>query len=81
MLEHVSKDKNVDKVNALILYYMLHFHEYYFQMDESLGSKSVKSSTAFFTQLQDEVKQQIRSKSSNKSNNNRKVMNAKRIKL
>ncbi|KAF2903017.1 hypothetical protein ILUMI_03186 [Ignelater luminosus] len=63
MLERVSKDKNVDK------------------MDESLGAKSVKSSTAFFTQLQDEVKQQIRSKTNVKNNKNSKAMNAKKIKL
>ncbi|XP_017778909.1 PREDICTED: U3 small nucleolar ribonucleoprotein protein MPP10 [Nicrophorus vespilloides] len=50
------------------------------KMDESVGSKSVKSSTAFFTQLQEEVKSQIKSKvKENKSKDN--VLDAKKFKL
>lgn len=52
-------------------------------MDETLGSKSLKSSTAFFTQLQDEVKSQIKTgtKRGNKGKVNKSSFDSKRIKL
>lgn len=52
-------------------------------MDETLGSKSLKSSTAFFTQLQDEVKAQIKTgiKRSKGKFNNKFSVDSKRMKL
>ncbi|XP_022913796.2 U3 small nucleolar ribonucleoprotein protein MPP10 [Onthophagus taurus] len=53
------------------------------KMDESYGSKSVKSSTAFFNQLQDEVKSQIKNKVQMKKrkNLNNTGLSAKKMKL
>lgn len=51
-------------------------------MDEHVGSKAVKSSKAFFTQLQEEVHSQIHSKVQNKKNKKKKdEIVAKKIKL
>lgn len=51
-------------------------------MDESVGSKTVKSSTAFFKQLEDEVKTQIKVKTQVKRKSNApKGLSAKKIKL
>lgn len=49
-------------------------------MDESVGKK-VKSSTAFFTQLQEEVQTQIKSKSQAKKNKEKLKYDARKIKL
>lgn len=58
------------------------FINFCLQIDESFGSKSVKSSTAFFTHLQDEVKSQIKAKAAEKRKNTKaNVLSAKKIKL
>lgn len=50
-------------------------------MDESTGSKSLKSSSAFFTQLQDEVQTHITNKvNKTKKNTDSKTISSK-IKL
>lgn len=63
MLDQVSKEKNVDK------------------MDESYGSKGIKSSTAFFTQLQEEVTSQIKTKMKVQKKKDKELHTAKRLKL
>ncbi|KAF5298859.1 hypothetical protein FQA39_LY11671 [Lamprigera yunnana] len=63
MLEQVTKEKNVDK------------------MDESYGTKGIKSSTAFFTRLQEEVNSQIKSKIKTPKKKTKEVFNAKKLKL
>lgn len=51
-------------------------------MDEHVGSKAVKSSKAFFTQLQEEVQSQIHGKiQSKKSKKKKDQLVAKKIKL
>lgn len=49
-------------------------------MDESVAKK-VKSSSAFFTQLQEEVQTQIKSKTQAKKNKEQIKYNARKIKL
>lgn len=51
-------------------------------MKETLDKKSFKSSTAFFTQLQEQVQSSIREKMSNKSTvRDIKQLSAKKLKL
>lgn len=49
-------------------------------MDESMGSNSIKSSSAFFKQLE-EVKSQIENKTQRKRKQNTNGLSAKKIKL
>ncbi|KAF5298726.1 hypothetical protein FQR65_LT09595 [Abscondita terminalis] len=51
------------------------------KMDESYGSKAIKSSSAFFAQLQDEVTSQIKSKMKDHKKKAKKIHDAKRLKL
>lgn len=51
------------------------------KMDESTGSKSVKSSSAFFAQLEDQVKTQIKGKHSVKNTKVKQHLDAKKLKL
>ncbi|CAH0550638.1 unnamed protein product [Brassicogethes aeneus] len=51
------------------------------KMDESKGSKSVKSSTAFFTQLQEEVQTHISNKTQKKKTNKQITLSPKKFKL
>lgn len=50
-------------------------------MDENYNTKGVKSSTAFFTQLQEEVQTQIKSKIGVKRKKQKNAIDAKKIKL
>lgn len=50
-------------------------------MDESTGSKHIKSSSAFFKQLEEEVKSHIKVNTSVKRTQNPQGVNAKRLKL
>ncbi|KAB0793710.1 hypothetical protein PPYR_00262 [Photinus pyralis] len=63
MIEQVSKDTNVDK------------------MDEVVGSKRIKSSSAFFTQLQEQVSSQIKNTSKTHKKIKKQTFNAKQLKL
>ncbi|KAK9694333.1 Mpp10 protein [Popillia japonica] len=51
------------------------------KMDESTGSKHIKSSSAFFKQLEEEVKSHIKVNTSVKRTQNPQGVNAKRLKL
>lgn len=50
-------------------------------MDESTGAKSVKSSAAFFTQLEEQVKGHIQAKTNKQKKKNKPVFVAKKLKL
>lgn len=54
-----------------------------FQIENSRGGQAVKSSTTFFSQLQDEVTSQVKQKSqgANKRKKDSKSLSAKRLKL
>lgn len=64
-------------MNRLIRIQMINFFS--FQMKEN--SKAVKSSTAFFNQLEDEVKSHIKSTESKKRKKDKPHIIAKKIKL
>lgn len=51
------------------------------KIKETMDAKSIKSSKAFFSQLQDEVTLKTKSKSKRKSSKNEENVNAKRLKL
>lgn len=51
------------------------------KIKETIDAKSIKSSKAFFSQLQDEVTLKTKSKSKRKSSKNEENVNAKRLKL
>ncbi|KAI4468992.1 u3 small nucleolar ribonucleoprotein mpp10 [Holotrichia oblita] len=51
------------------------------KMDESIGTKHIKSSSAFFKQLEEEVKSHIKVKTTVKRKQNPNELNAKKLKL
>ncbi|GLV39618.1 uncharacterized protein CBL_08315 [Carabus blaptoides fortunei] len=51
------------------------------KMDESIGAKSVKSSSAFFTQLEEQVKGHIQTKNNKHIKKNKPIFVAKKLKL
>lgn len=68
-------------IKELFLEYNFTSYIAYQQMDESFGSKNVKSSTAFFTQLQDQVQSHIASQAQAKRKKQKQQFEAKRLKL
>lgn len=84
-----SQGNNMQKVCNFEILYLRNIHLTFlysiyltFQMKETLDKKSFKSSTAFFTQLQEQVQSSIKEKMSKKSSiHNNKQLSAKKLKL